>query len=169
MKNSLLKVTLIGLVFLGSARVPAEEAPATFSFKSLTPEVALELARATLIACRDGGYQTAVAVVDRNGILQVLIRDQLAGAHTPETARRKAWTAASFKADTITMMEETQAGKAQSGVRFVSEAMMAGGGIPIEVEGAIVGGIGISGAPGGAIDHECGMKGLQAIEEKLMF
>ena len=143
--------------------------PATFSYRALTPEVALELAQATLDACRKAGYQTAVAVVDRNGLLQVLLRDQLAGPHTPETARRKAWTAASFKTDTLSMTELTQAGKAQSGVRFVSEAMMAGGGIPIEYEGAIVGAIGISGAPGGEADHECGEKGLQAIEEKLMF
>ncbi len=165
----LLRVILFCLVTVNGQLVShAEEAP-TFSFKSLTPEGALELARATLVACRAAGYQTAVAVVDRNGILQVLLRDQLAGAQTPETARRKAWTSASFKEDTLSMMEVTQAGKPQSGVRFISEAMMAGGGIPIEVDGAIVGAVGISGAPGGEADHMCGEKGLEAIEDKLIF
>ena len=66
-------------------------------------------------ACRGEGYQIAVAVVDRFGVTQVLLRDQLAGARTPETATRKAWTAASFKTDTEAMMDETQAGKSQSG------------------------------------------------------
>ncbi|GAB4347041.1 MAG: heme-binding protein [Gammaproteobacteria bacterium] len=159
----------LALALVGMSQMSVADEPATFSYKSLTPEVAMELAQATLKACRDAGFQTAVAVVDRNGILQVLIRDQLAGPHTPETARRKAWTAASFKTDTLAMADLTQAGNAQSGIRFVSQAMMAGGGLPIEVDGAIAGGIGISGAPGGKLDHECGEKGLQAIEEKLMF
>jgi len=165
----LVRVLMFCLIAVKGSVVAHAEETATFGFKSLTPEVALELARATLVACRVAGYQTAVAVVDRNGILQVLLRDQLAGAHTPETARRKAWTSASFKEDTLSMMEVTQAGKPQSGVRFISEALMAGGGIPIEVEGAIVGAIGISGAPGGEADHQCGEKGLEAIEDKLIF
>lgn len=139
------------------------------TFKSLKPEVAVELAQATLKACREAGFQVAVAVTDRSGITQVIIRDQLAGAHTPETARRKAWTAASFRTDTMTMMEETQAGKAQSGVRFVGEAMMIGGGIPVTAGGTMVGAVGVSGAPGGDEDHKCAETGIAAIEEKLMF
>lgn len=139
------------------------------TFQSLKPETALKLAQATLKTCRDSGYQVAVAVVDRAGVVQVILRDQLAGAHTPETARRKAWTAASFKTDTTAMMEETQAGKQQSGVRFVADAMMIGGGIPVEVAGALVGAVGVSGAPGGDVDHMCAEKGIEAIEDILLF
>lgn len=139
------------------------------SFQVMKPELALELAQASLKACREAGFQVAVAVVDRAGVTQVILRDQLAGAHTPETARRKAWTAVSFRTDTLTMMEETQAGKAQSGVRFVSEAMMIGGGIPVNAAGSMVGGIGISGAPGGEQDHKCAQAGIDAVEESLMF
>ena len=108
-------------------------------------------------------------MVDRAGVTQVILRDQLAGAHTPETARRKAWTAVSFRSDTLTMAEETQAGKAQSGVRFVAEAMMIGGGIPVNAGGTMVGGVGVSGAPGGEEDHKCAQAGIDAIEESLMF
>ena len=151
----------------GSALAEDEEGLA--SFKSMKPEVALKLAQATLKACSDGGYQIAVAVVDRAGVVQVILRDQLAGAHTPDTARRKAWTSASFKTDTKTMMEESQAGKSQSGVRFVTEAMMIGGGIPVSVAGALVGAVGVSGAPGGDIDHMCAEKGIEAVEDSLMF
>jgi uncharacterized protein GlcG (DUF336 family) len=139
------------------------------TFKAMKPEVALELAQATLKACRQAGFQVAVAVTDRLGVTQVLLRDRLAGAHTPETARRKAWTAASFRTDTVTMMEETQAGKAQSGVRFVSEALMIGGGIPVTAAGTMVGAVGVSGAPGGEEDHKCAEAGIAAIEESLMF
>jgi uncharacterized protein GlcG (DUF336 family) len=135
----------------------------------MKPALALDLAQATLKACRAAGFQVAVAVVDRAGVVQVILRDQLAGAHTPETARRKAWTAASFRTDTLTMMEETQAGKMQSGVRFVSEAMMIGGGIPVTTAGTLVGAVGVSGAPGGDEDQKCAQAGIDAIEEKLMF
>jgi uncharacterized protein GlcG (DUF336 family) len=139
------------------------------TFKVLKPHVALQLAQATMKACREEGYQVAVAVVDRFGVTQVLLRDQLAGAHTPETARRKAWTAASFKTDTQAMMEETQAGKPQSGVRFVSGALMLSGGLPVNAAGSLVGAVGVSGAPGGELDRMCAEKGIEAIEDALTF
>ena len=102
------------------------------SFKVLSPAVALELAQATLEACRNEGYQVSVAVVDRSGITQVILRDRYAGPHTPETARRKAWTAVSFRTDTLEMTRLTQAGQEQSGVRQVTGAMLIGGGVPVE-------------------------------------
>ena len=69
---------------------------ALFTTKNLTPKTALKAASAAMEKCRAEGYQVAVAIVDRMGNMQVMIRDRYAGAHTPETARRKAWTATSF-------------------------------------------------------------------------
>jgi uncharacterized protein GlcG (DUF336 family) len=161
---------VVGLFVAGLCSISThaeEEALATF--KAMKPDVALELAQATLNACRKAGFQVAVAVVDRSGVTQVILRDQLAGAHTPDTARRKAWTAASFRTDTLTMMKETQAGEKQSGVRFVSEAMMIGGAIPVTVAGSLIGAVGVSGAPGGEEDQKCAKTGIEAIEERLMF
>ena len=158
------------IVFLGMLcnLTPAAAEEALISFKVLTPETALELAQATLKACREKGYQVAVAVVDRSGTPQVMLRDRYAGTHTPGTATRKAWTATSFRTDTRSLAEETQAGKAQSGVRFVEGALMLGGGVLIEVGGSMVGAVGVSGAPSGELDDACARAGLEAIEEKLM-
>ncbi|UCE76878.1 MAG: heme-binding protein [Gammaproteobacteria bacterium] len=167
MNNTLKLFGLCSAALCCLSGAAAEERLATF--KVMKPELALELAQATLGACRKAGFQVAVAVVDRAGVTQVILRDQLAGAHTPETARRKAWTAVSFRSDTLTMAEETQAGKAQSGVRFVAEAMMIGGGIPVNAGGTMVGGVGVSGAPGGEEDHKCAQAGIDAVEESLMF
>ena len=108
-------------------------------------------------------------MVDRFGSVQVLLRDQLAGVHTPETARRKAWTAVSFRTDTLSMVEFTAAGKEASGVRFVDQAIMIGGGVTVEAAGSIVGGVGVSGAPGGAADDACARAGIAAIQEDLDF
>ena len=101
------------------------------NFKVLSPQVALQLAQASMKACRDEGYQIAVAVVDRYGIIRVLLRDQLAGAHTPETATRKAWTAVSFKTDTATIMKATEPGSGQPVVRWCADALMFAGAVPV--------------------------------------
>ena len=66
--------------------LPAQAQEGTFSVKSMTPETAVSAARAALEHCRRQGYQVAVAVVDRSGVLQALIRDRFAGAHTVEVA-----------------------------------------------------------------------------------
>ncbi|MGD8852813.1 MAG: heme-binding protein [Gammaproteobacteria bacterium] len=137
--------------------------------KALRPEIALEVAQATLMACRGAGYQVSVAVVDRSGVIQVMVRDQLAGVHTLDAARRKAWTAASFKANTGSIAQATRPGSGQSGARFVSDVMMVAGGVPLYAEGVVVGAVGVSGAPGADRDQKCATAGASTLEEKLLF
>ena len=157
-------------MLIANISIPAfAESDALRSFRVMKPPVALDLASAALEHCRSQGYQVAVAVVDRFGIPQVMLRDELAGAHTPETARRKAWTAVSFRTGTLELAELTKAGQDASGIRFVSDAMLVGGGVMVEVAGEVVGGVGVSGAPGGAIDEECAVAGVEAVMEELEF
>ena len=143
--------------------------PAMFTTKNLTTETALKAALAALEKCRDEGFQAAVVVTDRNGLPQVLLRDRFAGAHTHETARRKAWTAASFKENTTVLAEVTAEGTAMSGIRHVEDAVMIGGGMLIDAGGTTVGAIGVSGAPGGDMDDLCAQAGIDAIEEDILF
>ena len=137
------------------------------SINSLSPQAALEVAQTSLSSCRSAGYQVAVAVVDRMGVTQVMLRDRYAGPHTPDTAERKAWTAVSFRSDTLTLSRNTRADSEQSGARMIANALMIGGGVPIEAAGSIVGAVGISGAPSGAEDDRCARAGIQAMVEKL--
>jgi len=137
--------------------------------KSLTPELAMVLAKATLDACRGDDYQVTVAVVDRSGVLQVLLRDRFAGPHTPETARLKAYTAVTFRTDTLEMAELTQAGKEASGVRNIPGVIMIGGGVMVRAAGALVGAVGVSGAPGGKADEDCAKAGIEKIQDDLDF
>jgi uncharacterized protein GlcG (DUF336 family) len=134
---------------------------------ALTPELALELAQASLANCRSSGYQVAVAVVDRMGGTQVMLRDRYAGPHTPDTAERKAWTAVSFRSDTLSLAKNTEPGSPQSGARMINNALMIGGGVPIEVSGSIVGGVGVSGAPSGKHDDLCARAGIKVVIESL--
>ncbi len=155
--------TLLALALGGSAL--AQEA--VFQTKTLTPEAALKAAQAALESCRKQGYQVAVAVSDRNGLVQVLLRDRFAGPHTPTVAMDKAWTAASFKTSTLEFGKDTQAGKPMSGIRHVPHVVAAGGGLPIEAGGTLVGAIGVSGGPGGEADESCAKAGIKAIADAL--
>jgi uncharacterized protein GlcG (DUF336 family) len=141
----------------------------TFVVRSLTPEVALTAARAALEHCRRTGYQTAVAVVDRAGLPQVLLRDRFAGAHTVDGAINKAWTAASFRTPTAALAAETQPGKPMSGIRALPHVFAAGGGLLIEAGGSTLGAIAVSGAPGGEADEQCAAAGLKAIADQIEF
>lgn len=151
-------------LFACASPVAAQKSLATYS--TLATGAALQAAQAALAHCQKGGYTVSVAVVDRGGHLLALLRDNLAGAHTPRTATGKATTAASFRMDTGTLAKETQGG-AQSGIRALPDVVAVGGGLPINAKGALVGAIGVSGAPGGDADEGCAKAGIAAINDAL--
>jgi uncharacterized protein GlcG (DUF336 family) len=148
---------------------PLRAQEALVNFKLISPDLALELARAALGDCRQRGYQVAVAVVDRFGVTQVMLRDRFAGPHTPETAAGKAWTAVSFRSNTTDLVAATQPGMPQAGMRGLPRAVVLGGGLMIEAGGSLVGPIGVSGAPGGDADDACAKAGIDAVRDKLDF
>jgi uncharacterized protein GlcG (DUF336 family) len=165
---SAIKILLISSIICTAA--PAAHAQeGTFQTKSLTTETALVAAKAALDACRKAGFQVAVAVVDRAGLVQALLRDRFAGAHTVEVATNKAWTAASFRTSTADLATETQAGKPMSGLRSLPRFLAAGGGLLIQAGGHSFGAIGVSGAPGGEADEGCAMAGIRAIADVIEF
>ncbi len=150
-----------------SAPLRAEESLVTF--KSMSVDLALALARAALADCQKQGYQVTVAVVDRFGVTQVLLRDRFAGAHTVPTATGKAWTAVSFRTDTSELVAATAPGSAQAGVRALPGATIIAGGVMVEAAGSLVGAVGVSGAPGGDNDEACAKAGIAAVRDKLEF
>ena len=163
----ILRVVVAGVLLL--AAVTAQAQDGTYAVRLLTPETALKAAQAALAKCRTDGFQVAVAVVDRSGVVQALIRDRFAGPHTPDMATSKAWTAVTFRTDTSTLARETQAGKPMSGVRNRPGVAAVGGGRLIEAAGALLGGIGVSGAPGGERDDACADAGIAAIRDAVEF
>jgi uncharacterized protein GlcG (DUF336 family) len=143
--------------------------PALYTMRALTPETALRIAQAALAQCRNDGYQVAVAIVDRSGLTQLMIRDRFAGAHTPETATNKAWTAVSFRTNTKELVGLTAPGQAAAGIRNLPRVVAIGGGVMIESGGYILAGIGVSGAPGGDADEACAKAGIKAVTDSLEF
>lgn len=152
-----------------AASMPGFAQQGTFTLRILTPETALTAARAALESCRKSGYQVAVAVTDRYGLPQVLLRDRFAGAHTVDMAINKAWTAASFRTATGELGVQTQPGQPMSGIRQLPRVIAAGGGLTIEAGGNVLGAIGVSGAPGGDADDMCAKAGIKAIADAIEF
>jgi uncharacterized protein GlcG (DUF336 family) len=147
----------------------AQGQDATHSVKLMTPETALKAAQAALAKCRADGYQVAVSVVDRGGVTQILLRDRFAGPHTVDMAVDKAWTAVTFRTPTADVAKATEPGMPQSGIRNRPRVAAVAGGQPIEAGGALVGGIGVSGAPRGDIDDVCARAGIHSIRDSLEF
>ncbi|HEY5126486.1 MAG TPA: heme-binding protein [Bradyrhizobium sp.] len=160
---------LIVAATLALATPAAASDDAIVVYKSLSPEVALEAAQAALKKCRDNGFQIAVAVVDRFGQPQVMLRDRFAGPHTPDTAIRKAYTALSFRTATTDLVKSLRSGQLDAGLAQLPHVATLGGGLMIEAGGSLLGGIGVSGAPGGDKDEECAAAGLDAIRDKIDF
>src|SRR4030088_1116468 len=159
--------TLAIYTLMASVQTRAQESLVTY--KSLTPEIALDLARAALADCQHRGYQVAVAIVERFGVIQVVLRDRYAGPHTPPTASGKAWTAATFRNSTSNLFTISQPGMMQAGFRTLPGAVIIGGGLVVESGGSKVGAIGVSGAPGGDADEACAKAGIEAIQGKRDF
>jgi uncharacterized protein GlcG (DUF336 family) len=156
---------LITAAFTG----PAHAQSGTFTVRQLTPETAAKATRAALEDCRKRGFQVAVAVVDRSGVAQALMRDRFAGPHTVQTAISKGYTAVSFRTDTLEFAKMTQAGAGSSGIRAIPNVVAVGGGVMIQAGGAMVGAIGVSGAPTGENDEACAKAGIAAIKDELEF
>jgi uncharacterized protein GlcG (DUF336 family) len=161
--------TLLALCTILFSTPPSRAQESLVSYKSLTPEIALDLARAALADCQKRGYQVAVAIVDRFGVTQVMLRDRYAGPHTPATATGKAWTAATFRNSTSNLFVISQPGMMQAGIRTLPGAVIIGGGMVVEAGGSLVGAIGVSGAPGGDADEACAKAGMESIQGKLDF
>ena len=120
--------------------------------------------QASLDACYKDGYRVSVSVVDRAGVIRAMARANGAGPHTVDSSRKKAYTAASLRRPTTELAELINKVPTLQALREMNDqVLMLGGGLPIEIGGEIVGGIGVSGAPGTHLDDACAQAGLGAI------
>ena len=119
---------------------------------------------AALEACKKDGYRVSVSVVDRAGILRAMGRADGAGPHTVDSSRKKAYTAASVRRPTSELADLIAKVPTLQALRDMNaEILILGGGLPIEIGGEIIGGIGVGGAPGAHLDDACAQEGLDAI------
>lgn len=152
-----------------AAVAPGRAEEAIVTYKSLAPDTAFALAHAALEQCRKDGYQVAVVVIDRFGSPLVMLRDRYAGLAAPATATGKAWTAVNFTRNTSDLLKSIHDGQLSPGLANLPNVVMLSGGLVIESGGALLGGLGVAGAPGGDKDEACAKAGLDSIRDKLDF
>lgn len=102
-----------------------------------------------------------VALVDRFGTVQALLRGDNAAEHTIAAAQQKAYTAAAFGAPTSELAKRVN-GTGPS-IADLPGTLFLAGGVPLKVNGVSVAGIGVGGAPDGALDEACATAGAEAI------
>ena len=145
----------------------AASAQAVRSEKNISLDLANQIASATVAACTTNGYAVTATVVDRAGTVRAVQRADNAGPHTVGAAQQKAFTSASAKNSTSAMMEGAQKNPAAANLVYIPGFLLVGGGVPIKVGNEVIGAVGVGGAPGGHLDEQCAMAGIDKVKELL--
>lgn len=155
--------TLFGIGL--AALVGQASADGVVTQKNLSLGMAKTIAEATIAACKEKGYHTAAAVVDRAGQVMVILRDEQASAQTADMARRKAYTARMFRTTTLEFQKRTTDPK-YAAQRDVADILALGGGAPILIGNEIIGGVGSSGSSQEQ-DDACAKAGVAKVADQL--
>lgn len=133
--------------------------------KDISANLALEIAQTAMAQCQP---HVSVAVVDRAGRLRAFLQGDGASPHNIELARRKAFTALTFKMPSADWKKELIQRPDLAGQRSLTDVIPLGGGMPIMVGDEAIGGIGLSGAPNGQEQEEsCAKAGIAKVADQL--
>lgn len=157
---------LAGVAAVEPAAVPAvdvQPAPETVVAQNrISVGASAEAVKAALAKCQaDKLPFVTVALVDRFGTVQALLRGDNAAEHTIEAAQRKAYTAAAFGTPTSELAKRINGNG--PGIADLPGTLFLAGGVPLKVNGVSVAGIGVGGAPDGALDEACATAGAKAV------
>ena len=156
------RLTLVPAVALLATLSSAEAQ--VLSEKNISIKMALTIAETALTECTP---RVSVAVLDRAGRLRVFLQGDGASPHNLELARRKAYTALTFRRTSADWAKRTAEGDV-TGQRSLTDVIPLGGGVPIMIGDDAIGSIGLSGAPGGQAQEEaCAKAGLDKILSRL--
>lgn len=154
-----LKWLLMILSAFYAGQAAADEETMVVDLKRMTMATALTMAQAAVDECTEQGIQIGVTVVDRDGVVQVTLRDTIAAPLTLPISKGKAFASANFNAATSSLAD-----RADSPVGRQPGLVMSAGGLPLQVGGSLMGAIGVSGAPSGETDEVCAQAGIDAVQ-----
>jgi len=163
-----MRVPLFAAAFMGSAALVSFSASAQQGAPPAAPTpyglpidlaMARKAADAAVAKAKATGFPSAIAIVGPGGELIFLEKMDNANNSPSELAIKKASSAAAFRRPTK-LFEDGLASRPVIGQLGVTAV---GGGIPIVVEGHIVGAIGASGAPTSEGDIAAAQAGLDAL------
>jgi len=136
------------------------------SRKDLPLAIAKVIAETAIADCKTKGYAVSAVVVDRAGDTLVAMRGDDASPHTMENARRKAYTARSFRQSTTDYAKKFANNDPVVHQQVTLPNVIAiPGGLPIKIGNDVIGGVGLSGSPG--VDEPCVQAGLDKVADQL--
>ena len=141
--------------------------------QKLSAALANELVGESVADCARKGYKVVAVVVDTDGVRQAVLRGDGAPIHSMDNAFYKAYSIASIgtarKEETTKQMADRMAKAAPTTVPQtpLPNITYAQGGLAIMVGGNTIGGLGISGAPGGQFDEDCGRAAMAKIKDRM--
>jgi glc operon protein GlcG len=133
----------VAAVLLGAVTVAAQE-PMPYG-PTITLQQAKEVVAGAEAEAQRNNWPVVIVIVDTGGNLVMLQRLDNAQFGSLEVARQKAWSAAAFRRPTKAFEEAIAGGGAGLRILSLEGATPLEGGIPIPVDGQIVGAIGVSG------------------------
>jgi len=163
----------ISAVTLLLALAGTAQAQGLVTTQKLSAALANELVGESVAQCTKNGYKVTAIVVDLDGVRQAVLRGDGAPIHTLDNAYYKAYSIASLglsrKEETTKQMADRMAKAPATTVPQtpLPNVTYAQGGLAIMAGGNTVGGLGISGAPGGHLDEECGRAALGKIKDRM--
>ncbi len=166
-RQMLLVFAVVVLTVNSYVKTAQADASDIIMVRRMTMELAVDIARAAVKSCRDAGYQASAVVVDRVGIVQVLMRDTLANRFTLRAAEDKANAVILSGVDSSAFRAKRQDIRPE--INEIDGVLMMEGGVAIVAAGSIVGAVGVSGAPGGDKDEMCARAGVESVQERLDF
>jgi uncharacterized protein GlcG (DUF336 family) len=134
--------------------------------KSLSMPMALSIAETAAETCQAQGYHVSVHVLGREGQVLVALRGDGSSPHTFENSQRKAYTARTFKSPSGDFVKRVQADPGLGAVHLTG-VIATQGGLPILLGDEVIGGVGVSGAPGGDKDEVCAKAGIDKVSAQL--
>jgi uncharacterized protein GlcG (DUF336 family) len=144
--------------------VPGYAGAQVLTEKNISIKMAMIIAETALTDCTS---RVSVAVLDRAGRMRVFLQGDNASPHNLELARRKAYTALTFRRPSAEWAKRTAEGDV-TGQRNLTDVIPLGGGVPIMIGEDAVGAIGLSGAPGGQPKEEaCAKAGIAKVADQL--
>jgi uncharacterized protein GlcG (DUF336 family) len=163
-----MKFGLIGAAaFAGSACCNTVSFADTLLTHRIPAALAAEAAMETVGACAKQGYRETAIVVDADGAIIASLRGDGAGVHSLDSALDKAYTAVSFKNDTLALAERAKGEDSIAPLAKLPHVMFFGGGVAVRLGDEVIGAIGAAGAPGAKLDDACAKAGLEKIQDRL--
>jgi len=134
--------------------------------KNISMAMAMAIIQGTLEQCTKDGYKVSITIVDKGGNVAAQIRGDGTNPHTMEFSRLKAYTSRTRGQTSLEFMKLTS-DPANAYLKQIPNTVAVGGGVPIKAGAETIGGVGVSGAPGGEKDEVCALAGLAKVADAL--